>query len=289
MGLRFATLGRAVGAGRRAAAGPGRGQLGAPGVGWALGAALQAAGIPVAPLQPANCGFDVGWSEHLASHHAGAPLKNVVLRCTGPAGQAFERKGECVITATGLEGNLVYAASALLRDQILRQGRAELTLDLRPDRSLDELRQALARGGAPARWPTTCASRRASRGGRGPAARGVSAEDWARLSKDAAWLAGRIKALPVTLSATRPLDEAISTAGGVRLDALDGQLRLRQAPRIALAGEMLDWEAPPAATCSPPVWPAGWWPRRACSRPWAGRPPRQPTLSRATRAISSSA
>jgi predicted flavoprotein YhiN len=162
----------------------------------------------VAPLQPANCGFDVGWSEHLASHHAGAPLKNVVLRCTGPAGQAFERKGECVITATGLEGNLVYAASALLRDQILRQGRAELTLDLRPDRSLDELRQALARGGAPARWPTTCASRRASRGGRGPAARGVSAEDWARLSKDAAWLAGRIKALPVTLSApvrwTRP-------------------------------------------------------------------------------------
>ena len=207
--------------------------------------ALQAAGIPVAPLQPANCGFDVGWSEHLASHHAGAPLKNVVLRCTGPAGQAFERKGECVITATGLEGNLVYAASALLRDQILRQGRAELTLDLRPDRSLDELRQALARG----RGARSLANHlREQAGIKGAAAallrEGVSAEDWARHSKDAAWLAGRIKALPVALSATRPLDEAISTAGGVRLDALDGQLRLRQAPRIALAGEMLDWEAP---------------------------------------------
>ncbi|WP_374588432.1 TIGR03862 family flavoprotein [Ideonella dechloratans] len=207
--------------------------------------ALAAAGIPVAPLQPANCGFDVGWSEYLASHHAGAPLKNVVLRCTGPAGQSFERKGECVITATGLEGHLVYAASALLRDQILRQGRAELTLDLRPDRSPEELRQALARG----RGARSLANHlREQAGIKGAAAallrEGVSAEDWARLSKDPAWLAGRIKALPITLTAPRPLDEAISTAGGVRLEALDGQLRLRQAPHIALAGEMLDWEAP---------------------------------------------
>lgn len=207
--------------------------------------ALVAAGIPVAPLQPANCGFDVGWSEYLVSHHAGAPLKNVVLRCAGPAGQLFERKGECVITATGLEGPLVYAASALLRDQILRQGRAELTLDLRPDLSPQALRQALARG----RGARSLANHlREQAGIKGAAAallrEGVSAEDWGRLSKDPAWLADRIKALPVTLTAPRPLEEAISTAGGVRLEALDEQLRLRQAPHIALAGEMLDWEAP---------------------------------------------
>ncbi|MCO5978521.1 TIGR03862 family flavoprotein [Ideonella sp. NS12-5] len=207
--------------------------------------ALAAAGVPVAPLQPANCGFDVGWSEYLASHHAGAPLKNVVLRCAGPAGQSFERKGECVLTATGLEGNLVYAASAGLRDQIQHQGHATLTLDLRPDRSLDELQQALARG----RGARSLANHlREHAGIKGAAAallrEGVSAEDWARLSKDAAWLAGRIKALPITLTAPRPLDEAISTAGGVRLEALDAGLCLRQAPRVALAGEMLDWEAP---------------------------------------------
>ena len=207
--------------------------------------ALAAAGIPVAPLQPANCGFDVGWSAYLAAHHAGAPLKNVVLRCDGPAGQRFERKGECVLTATGLEGNLVYAASACLRDRIQREGQATLTLDLRPDRSLDELQQALARG----RGARSLANHlREHAGIKGAAAallrEGVSAEDWTQLSKVVAWLAGRIKALPITVTAARPLDEAISTAGGVRLEALDAGLCLRQAPRVALAGEMLDWEAP---------------------------------------------
>jgi predicted flavoprotein YhiN len=128
---------------------------------------LQQAGLPVAPLQPANCGFDVGWSEHLASAMPG-PLKNVVLRCTGPQGESFERKGECVLTATGLEGNLVYAAAALLREQIRARGQAELTLDLpgphagRADPGLGPGPRGLGR------WPTTCGSRPGSMGHRRP-------------------------------------------------------------------------------------------------------------------------
>lgn len=208
-------------------------------------APLQQAGLPVAPLQPANCGFDVGWSEHLAQRHAGAPLKNVVLRCTGAQGESFERKGECVLTATGLEGNLVYAAASLLREQIRARGQAELTLDLRPDRTLDELTQALARG----RGARSLANHLREQAGvhGAPAAllrEGVSAAEWTAHSRDAAWLAGRIKALPVTVRAPRPLEEAISSAGGVALEALDEGLCWRAHPHIAVAGEMLDWEAP---------------------------------------------
>ena len=207
--------------------------------------ALQAAGLDTAPLKPSNCGFDIGWSEHLAAKHAGAPLKGVLLDFTDSRGRQFRRKGECVLTATGLEGSLVYAASALLRDEIEANGTATLQLDLLPERPLDALTEALARG----RGARSLANHLKEQAGlhgvkAGLLREGVDSADWNERSRDAAWLAQRSKALPLTLRAARPIDEAISSAGGVRLEALDEALRWRAHPSVACAGEMLDWEAP---------------------------------------------
>ena len=206
---------------------------------------LQQAGLDVAALQPSNCGFDVGWSEHLVGKHAGAPLKGVALAFTDSAGRHFKRKGECVLTATGLEGSLVYAASALLRDEIAVHGGATLHLDLLPDKPIEALTEALARG----RGTRSLANHLREQAGlsgvkAGLLREGMAAEDWALHSREAAWLAQRIKALPITLRAARPLDEAISSAGGVRLPALTPGLMWRERPGVFLAGEMLDWEAP---------------------------------------------
>jgi uncharacterized flavoprotein (TIGR03862 family) len=208
-------------------------------------APLSAAGVEVAPLRPANCGFELAWSEHLASKYAGEPLKNVRLMFEDGTGPAFDRLGECVLTATGLEGNLIYAASARLRERIAAQGSAPVQLDLLPQRSLAELQTALARGRG-ARSVANHLKEQAGLSGAkaGLLREGLSTPEWNERSRDAAWLAQRIKALPLTLQATRPLDEAISTAGGVRLEALEPDLMLRQHPGLWCAGEMLDWEAP---------------------------------------------
>ena len=206
---------------------------------------LRSLGVEVAPLRPANCGFDIGWSEHLAGKYAGAPLKTVRLEFTDRLGQHFQRTGECVVTATGIEGSLVYAASALLREEIAALGAAELTLDLLPQKTLSELTEALARG----RGARSLANHLREQAGlagvkAGLLREGLTAAEWAEGSRDSAWLAARIKALPLRLRAARPLDEAISTAGGVRLEAMDGGLMLAAAPGVFCAGEMLDWEAP---------------------------------------------
>ncbi|WP_374561832.1 TIGR03862 family flavoprotein [Ideonella sp.] len=207
--------------------------------------ALQAAGLDSAPLKPSNCGFDIGWSEHLVAKHAGAPLKGVLLDFTDRLGRPFHRKGECVLTATGLEGSLVYAASALLRDEIEAQGSATLRLDLLPERPLDTLTEALARGRGARSLANHLREQAGLHGAKAGLLReGLTSAEWNEHSRDAAWLAQRIKALPLTLRAARPLDEAISSAGGVRLQALDDALRWRAHPSVACAGEMLDWEAP---------------------------------------------
>jgi uncharacterized flavoprotein (TIGR03862 family) len=207
--------------------------------------ALQAAGIGSAPLQPSNCGFDIGWSEHLAGKYAGAPLKGVLIDFTDHQGRQFHRKGECVVTSTGLEGSLVYAASALLRDEIAAAGSATLQLDLLPERSLEQVTEALARGRGARSLANHLREQTGLHGVKAGLLReGVDAATWNEHSRDAAWLAQRIKALSLTLLAARPIDEAISTAGGVRLEALDEALRWRADPSVALAGEMLDWEAP---------------------------------------------
>jgi uncharacterized flavoprotein (TIGR03862 family) len=204
---------------------------------------LAGRGIGIAPLAPANCGFDVrgGWSEHFASRFAGQPFKSVAMRFVDSAGHTFERKGEFVATATGVEGSLVYAASALLRDEIARSGHATFHLDLLPGRSAQ---QVLADVAHP-RGARSLSSHLKSRLSIDGIKMGVLHE----LLPKAAMaqpdqLAAAIKNLPVTLGAPRPVAEAISSAGGVRFEALGADLMLRDLPGVFCAGEMLDWEAP---------------------------------------------
>jgi uncharacterized flavoprotein (TIGR03862 family) len=204
--------------------------------------ALAEAGAEVAPLVPANCGFEVDppWSEHLRTRFAGAPIKPVVLRCAGD-GAAFERQGEFVLSEYGVEGSLVYAASAHLREAIACDGGATLTLDLLP--AHDAAR--VAREVAHPRGARSLGAHLKSRLGLEGAKSALLHELLPREAlADPARLAAAIKALPLRLKAPRPIAEAISTAGGVRLESLDEQLMLRARPGVFCAGEMLDWEAP---------------------------------------------
>jgi uncharacterized flavoprotein (TIGR03862 family) len=197
---------------------------------------LKQAGVQVERLKPSNCGFDVSWSPHFRERFDGHPLKSVVLSFG-----SFRQQGEFIVTEEGVEGSLVYAASALLRDEIEAQGRAVMTLDLAPDRSNEWLVERLSKP----RGSRTMASHLEKTVG----IRGVKAgllrefapkEDFA----DAGKLAAFIKDLPIPLIAPRPLDEAISTAGGVAFASLDEHLMIRSLPGVFCAGEMLDWEAP---------------------------------------------
>ncbi|MGC1328817.1 TIGR03862 family flavoprotein [Pseudomonas sp.] len=199
---------------------------------------LAARGVGIAPLQAANSGFEVaGWSDLLRERFAGAPLKNVALHLAGAA----PRLGEAVLTAGGIEGSLVYALSAQIREQINACGRSTVYLDLLPNKPVDKVAAALNK----------------PRGSRAMAkhlhsALGIDGVKAALLREltnkatfdDAQALAGAIKALPIVLVRPRPLDEAISTAGGVRFEEMDAGLMLNAVPGVFCAGEMLDWEAP---------------------------------------------
>jgi len=204
---------------------------------------LQACGVDVAPLLPANCGFDVagGWSAHFTQRFAGTPFKSVAIAFDDGAGHRFGRKGEFVATQTGVEGSLVYAASGLLREQIARAGSASFLLDLLPDRSEGQVRAAVAHP----RGARSLSSHLKSRLGLEGIKSGVLHELLAREQMhDVDVLAAAIKALPIRLRAARPIDEAISSAGGVRFEAIDATGALRARPGVVCAGEMLDWEAP---------------------------------------------
>ena len=213
-------------------------QLGSDG-GWM--APLRQAGIALAPLRPANCGFELPWSDYLRERFAGAPLKPLVARWTDRHGRVQRRQGECVLSEYGIEGSLVYAIGAALREQIAVDGVAVLHLDLLPGRPLAALTEALA---AP-RGKHSIGDwlRRRARLDAAKCALVFELTDKATLADPAA-LAARLKALPLRLRAPRPIAEAISSAGGVRLEALDEQLMLRDRPGVFCAGEMLDWEAP---------------------------------------------
>jgi hypothetical protein len=198
---------------------------------------LRARDVPVSPLRPANCGFETPWSEHLRTRFAGAPVKPVTAWLEDGA----PLQGEFVITEQGVEGGLVYALSAALRDAIEKQGAATLHLDLAPNRDLPRLSQDLRK---PRRGQSMANHLRKQAGLEGAKAgllREVLGKD---LPDDPLRLAETIKDLPLTLRATRPLDEAISSAGGVAAAALDGHLMLSRLPGVFCAGEMLDWEAP---------------------------------------------
>lgn len=197
---------------------------------------LQSHGIDVAPLRPANCGFDVDWSDHFRERFAGHPVKSVSMACGGGA-----RQGEFVISETGIEGSLVYALSAPLRDQIAVEGQAVATLDLAPDWPQDKVMAAVTHPRGARSMSSHLQSRMGLTGVKAGLLREcASADDF----RDAARLARRIKALPLRLARARPIDEAISTAGGVSFNGLTPGLMLSAAAGVFCAGEMLDWEAP---------------------------------------------
>lgn len=237
---------------------------------------LAGRGVPVAPLQPSNCGFDVaeppaldaalhgetrreflreligqapqpqvGWTEHFSSRFAGQPFKSVAISFTDSQGRSFSRRGEFVATATGVEGSLIYAASSLLRDEIAAHGSATFTLDLLPDKS-PEWVLAEVRHPRGSRSLSSHLKSRLNLDGI-KAAMLYELLDKAAIA-DPVKLAAGIKALPVCVIAARPIDEAISSAGGVAFEALDAQLRVTtlaaETPPLFCAGEMLDWEAP---------------------------------------------
>ncbi|MCS6287933.1 MAG: TIGR03862 family flavoprotein [Nitrospira sp.] len=197
--------------------------------------------ISVAPLRPANCGFDVGWTEHFRGKFSGHPVKTVGVVAKSPTGAVMRRMGEFVITETGLEGGVIYAVAPFLRDEIEATGRGTLRLDLAPDRDLPRLIKDLSQPRGK-RTMATHLQRRAHIDGvkAGLLREIVSKEDFA----DSTRLAAAIKGLPLTLTAPRPLAEAISTAGGVEFTALDKRLMVRALPGLFCAGEMVDWEAP---------------------------------------------
>lgn len=199
---------------------------------------LENKGVPYVRLQPSNCGFDVSaWSELLVSKFAGAPLKNVAIGLADD----LPRLGECVITATGIEGSLIYALSAPIREAINRDGSATVHIDLLPSKSLHKIQTALAKSRGSRSMSKHLHSQLGLDGVKAALLRELAP---AGHFNDPAKLAVDIKALPLTLVQTRPLDEAISTAGGVPFETLDERLMLKQVPGVFCAGEMLDWEAP---------------------------------------------
>jgi uncharacterized flavoprotein (TIGR03862 family) len=202
---------------------------------------LRARGVDVAPLRPSNCGFDVGWSDHFRQRHAGAPLKSVAIVFTDAEGASVRQAGEFVITDTGVEGSLVYAASAALRDTIAGHGEATFLLDLLPARSAEWLGAELAHPRGSRSFATHLKTRLKLDGVKA----GLLYETLPRDAlADPLRVAAQIKSLPITVRAARPIDEAISSAGGVRFEAMDAHLMLSALPGVFCAGEMLDWEAP---------------------------------------------
>lgn len=196
-------------------------------------------GIPIETLRPANCGFEVAWTPHFRERYAGHPVKSVAAAFPRP--RAAERQGEFVITEAGVEGSLVYAFAAALRDEIDRTGTAVLHLDLVPGRGRARLEQDLATP----RGSRSLAEHLRRRAGVEGVKAGLLREAFGTdLPEDPVGLAAALKAVPLRLLATRPLDEAISTAGGVAFEGLDPHLMLRALPGVFCAGEMLDWEAP---------------------------------------------
>jgi hypothetical protein len=208
-------------------------QLGSDGVWVSL---LAQRDVTIAPLRPANCGFDLQWSEHFRKHFAGEPLKSVAATFG-----EVRKPGECVITEHGIEGGLIYALSAALRDVIERNGTTTLYLDLLPDWSPQRVLAEVSHPRGSRSLSSHLHSRLGLKGVKANLLREVLSAEQMHNNE---LLAHTIKSLPLQLIAARPLSEAISTAGGITFDALNEQLMLKKLPGVFCAGEMLDWEAP---------------------------------------------
>lgn len=197
-------------------------------------------GVAISPLRSSNCGFDIAWSSYFQQRFAGGVLPTTAISYQAE-GQLQRKIGPCVLTANGIEGTLVYALSSVLREQIAQQGYADIYLDLMPDWDIARVQRELGRARGSRSWTSHLQSRLGLKGAQIGLLREVLAiQAW----DDVTQLANCIKAVALRLTATRPLAEVISTAGGVALEALDEHLMLKQLPGVFCAGEMLDWEAP---------------------------------------------
>ena len=194
-------------------------------------AMLAERGVDLAPLVPANCGFDTGWSPHFAEKYAGHPLTTVAIG---------GRKGQMIVTATGVEGSLIYALSAGIRDRIAATGTATIELDLLPDWTLERVQQELSHPRGSRSMSSFLQSRLHIKGVKTGLLHEVLDKE---AFHDPQHVAAALKALPIILRKARPIDEAISCGGGVRFEALEGMM-LKAMPGVFVAGEMLDWEAP---------------------------------------------
>ena len=197
---------------------------------------LQATGVDITALRPANCGFDCDFSESFDSRFSGHPVKSVKATST-----ASTTQGEFVISRGGIEGSLIYAHSAALRDALDKEGHAALTLDLTPGRAAEKLSADLARQDRKASFSTRLKKAANLDKVKIALLREVCPES---NQLDAIGLANLIKALPLPVKRPRPIAEAISTAGGVSLEAIDNHFMLNSRPGTFVSGEMLDWEAP---------------------------------------------
>ena len=202
---------------------------------------LQTRGIEIAPLQSANCGFEVAWSAHLRDKFAGTPLKSIALTFTDVQGCTEQRQGEMVISAQGVEGSLIYAFSQRLREYLNVHCSASFTLDLTPGRDEERVLAEVSHPRGSRSLSSHLQSRVGLTGVKVALLREVLGKEQ---FSDPATLSATIKALPITVHATRPLAEAISTAGGVSFNCLDQNLMLTALPGVFVAGEMVDWEAP---------------------------------------------
>ncbi len=198
---------------------------------------VQEIGVPVVPFAPANCGAEVAWSAFFRQKVGRAPLKNIALR--GPGGPAV--RGELLLTDYGVEGTPVYALTPAVRAALAAGTPAALYLNLKPDLPAATLRQKLRQPRGKASFADFL-KRTLHLAAPVPTLLRELRPDCATLDAEA--LAELLTALPLPISSLRPLDEAISTAGGIAFAAVDKFLMLRQRPGTYVAGEMLDWEAP---------------------------------------------
>lgn len=202
---------------------------------------LKAKGVQVAPLEPSNCGFNVSWSDHFKSHFAGEPLSPVAITFTNESGTSSRRLGQFVVTEHGVEGSLIYALSGLLREQIKAHGSTQIYLDLLPDLPLHRAVQHCEHPRGSRSVAGHLQSRLNLRGVKTALLRELCTPE---TLQEPVLLANAIKALPINLLSPRPIEEVISTAGGVKLESMNRNLMLKEYPGVFCAGEMLDWEAP---------------------------------------------